>query len=119
MVLIKDKTEDRNNIQYKALNAWASSGMHGTVEMSTGLGKTFVALHALYRTPRDKNIINIFLAEVNDRKDDLLKQISLYKIIFKRDVLKDYNLTFMCYQSACKLKNYKFGLVIADRFCSL
>lgn len=114
MVLIKDKTEDRNNIQYKALNAWASSGMHGTVEMSTGLGKTFVALHALYRTNKDVNLVNIFLAEVNDRYDDLLEQISLYKIIFKRDVLKDYNLKFMCYQSACKLKGYKFGLVIAD-----
>jgi|TARA_R110000851_G_scaffold314588_5_gene476711 hypothetical protein len=52
--------------------------------------------------PRDDLKEHYFLAEVTDRKKDLIDQITLYNKIFKRDVVNDYNLQFACYQTAYK-----------------
>lgn len=106
--------EIRNKVQQEALKSWLEKGKIGTVEIITGLGKTFVSLHALYEMPKDKNVTHLFLAEATDRQTDLLKDIKKYKKIFGRDVLKDYNLEFYCYQTVYKWENKKFGLVIAD-----
>lgn len=114
MTIKKDKNKNRDAIQKKAITEWITKGKKGTVQMATGLGKTFVALHALYTMPKNTDVTHVFLAEVNDRLQDLYEQISLYKIIFKRDVLKDYKLNFICYQSAHKLFGQKYGLIIAD-----
>lgn len=92
---------------------WISSGKRGTCEIITGLGKTFIALHALYTMPRTKEI-HLFLAETVGRKDDLEKDILKYNEIFGRDVHKDYNLEFHCYQTVYRWKDREFGLVIAD-----
>ena len=88
--------------------------MKGTVEIVTGLGKTFIALHALRQMPIDKSVTHLFLAEVVDRKRDLYIEILKYNAIFKTDILNDYNLQFACYQSAYKWVDKKFGLVIGD-----
>ena len=64
--------------------------------------------------PKDKNIIHLFLAETNTRQEDLLCDIKKYNEIFNRNVLKDYNLEFHCYQSAYKWVGKSFGLVGAD-----
>ncbi|MGO1820559.1 MAG: DEAD/DEAH box helicase family protein [Senegalia sp. (in: firmicutes)] len=101
-------------VQKKALNAWLDNGKKGTCEVVTGLGKTFIALHALYTMPKNKKI-NLFLAEVSNRKKDLLEQIEIYNKIFNRNVLKDYTLKFKCYQGAYKYKDLDLGLVIADK----
>lgn len=106
--------EKKDKIQKRALNAWKKQNKHGTCRIVTGLGKTFVGLHALYTMPKNHDIIHLFLAEVTDRKRDLYKDIKKYNKIFNRDVLNDYNLEFHCYQSAYKWKNKSFGLVIAD-----
>ena len=106
-ILKKDK------IQQEALKAWIDAGKKNSVEIITGLGKTFIALHALYTMPRDDKI-HLFLAEVTDRKKDIYDDIIKYNKIFKRDVLNDYKLEFHCYQSAYKWENKEFGLVIAD-----
>jgi len=105
--LLKDK------IQQEALNKWLERGKTGTCEIITGLGKTFISLHALYTMPRNDDI-HLFLAETISRKVDLIEDIKKYNKIFNRDVLNDYNLQFYCYQTVYKWKNRHFGLVIAD-----
>lgn len=107
-----DKKKDK--IQQQALTTWIKFGKNGTAAMGTSMGKTFLALHALYTMPKFNDTIHLFLAEQIDREKDLLEQIEFYNKIFKRDVLKDYNLQFYCYQTVYKWKHHKFGLVIAD-----
>lgn len=106
--LLKDK------IQKEAVEAWINSNKTGTILAITGLGKSFIFLHALYTMPLDKSIEHIFLAEVTDRERDLNEEIKKYNEIFNRDVYKDYNLTFSTYQSAFKLKDKSYGLVGCD-----
>lgn len=105
--------EKKDKIQKKAINLWVKKGKCNTVEIVTGLGKMFIGFHALYTMPKDDKI-HLFLAEVTDRKKDVLKQIKLYNKIFDRDVLNDYKLKFYCYQTVYKWKNKSFGLIIAD-----
>lgn len=105
--------EKKDRIQKKAINSWVENGKCNTVEIVTGLGKMFIGFHALYTMPKDDKV-HLFLAEVTDRKKDLLKQIKLYNEIFSRDILNDYKLKFYCYQTVYKWKNKSFGLVIAD-----
>jgi len=71
------------------------------VEVSTGVGKTFIALHALHSMKSNEKL-HLYLAETTERKKDLLKSIKLYDDIFKVNTLKSYNLKFYCYQSAYK-----------------
>lgn len=106
--------EKKDKIQREALRAWIKSKKVGTCEIITGLGKTFIALHALYTMPKNDGKIHLFLAEVKDRKKDLYLEIKKYNEIFNRDVLKDYNLKFKCYQAAYKYTNLELGLVISD-----
>jgi len=69
-----------NNIQKKdivqraALKAWIDNGKKGSAEISTGIGKTFLSLHALYEMPLDWSVEHFFFAEVVDRKLDFEKQ---------------------------------------------
>lgn len=104
----------KDKIQREAYNAWLLNNKKGTCEIITGLGKTFIALHALCSMPINDNKIHLFLAESKERKKDLLEDIKNYKIIFNIDILKLYNLKFYCYQTTYKWKNKEFGLVIAD-----
>lgn len=111
--LLKDK------IQKEALKFWLENDKKGTAELATGVGKTILALHALYTMDSKISDVHLFLAETVTRKKDLLKEIEKYNKIFNRNVLKDYNLKFYCYQSVYKWKNKNFGLIIADEFCPL
>jgi superfamily II DNA or RNA helicase len=106
--------EQKDKVQKEALSAWELANKKGTCEIVTGLGKTFISLHALYTMPKDDTITHLFLAEVKDRRLDLARDIDKYNSIFNRNVLADYNLEFHCYQTAYKWKNKSFGLVIAD-----
>lgn len=106
--------EKKDKIQKKALQAWVNSGKKGSVEIITGLGKSFIFLHALYTMPLGKKQKHLFLAEVVDRERDMLVEIEKYNKIFNRDVFGDYNLEFGTYQGACKWRNKTFGLIGAD-----
>lgn len=108
-----ENVKKKDKIQKQAIKAWKKNNKRGTLEIITGLGKTFCALHALYTMPKD-NKIHLFLAEVKDRKKDLYEDIQKYNEIFNRDVLNDYKLKFKCYQGVYKRKNLNLGLVIAD-----
>lgn len=105
--------ELKDKIQQEALVKWLENDKKGTAELATGVGKTILALHALYTM--DKNdLTHVFLAETTERKKDLLKDIKKYNQIFNRDVTNDYNLKFYCYQTVYRWKDKKLGLVIAD-----
>jgi len=51
----------RERIQTDALTSWLNCGRKGTVEIITGLGKTFIAFRAMLTMPTESNIL--FLAE--------------------------------------------------------
>jgi len=104
----------RNEIQNEALQHWIKAGKIGTVEIATGVGKTFVFLHALHTMPKNKEKIHLYLAETNQRERDLEKTITLFDKIFKKQTKKDYIIQFNCYQSAYKWENKRFGLVCGD-----
>jgi len=103
----------RNKIQNEALTHWKLNGKKGTCQIITGLGKTFISLHALYTMPKDGKV-HLFLAEQTDRVKDLRDDILKYNKLFDRDVLNDYNLQFHCYQTVYKWKDKDFGLIISD-----
>ena len=105
--------ELKDKIQKEALNKWLENEKQGVIILPTGVGKTILALHALYTM--DKNdLTHVFLAETTERKKDLLNDIKLYNKLFNVDVTNDYNLKFYCYQTAYRWKDKEFGLVIGD-----
>ena len=108
-----DNILKKDVVQKEALKAWKDNNQQGTIEVITGLGKTFISLHALYERPKNDDM-HLFLAETTSRSKDLLNDIKKYNTIFKKDVLNDYNLQFHCYQEVYKWEKRKFGLVIAD-----
>lgn len=110
--------QKKDEVQQQALKAWSDAGKRGTCEMTTGSGKTFVFLHALYLMPLDKDVEHYFFAEVTDRKRDLKAQIDKYNKIFNRDVLNDYTLKFTTYQSAYKWTGKSIGLAGFDSILS-
>lgn len=101
--------DPRDKIQREAFKAWQDNGGQGTIQAITGIGKTFIALHAIAET-RGKIL---FLAETRQREQDLKEQIAKYKEIFKVDLSKK-DIEFMCYQSAYRRSGMKHALVIAD-----
>ncbi len=105
--------DKRNLIHEEAVGSWINANKCGTLNISTGIGKTFCFLHCLHKMPKNKDV-HLFLAEVTDRKKDLWDDIIKYDSIFNTNTLIDYNLKFKTYQSAYKLEGYEFGLVGAD-----
>lgn len=105
---------DKDKIQKEALQAWIDSGKKGTVEIVTGLGKTFIFLHALYTMPKNDGKINLFLAETTTREADLEADILKYNKLFNVNVRNDYILQFRCYQTVYKWEKKEFGLVGCD-----
>lgn len=107
--------EKKDEIQKDAVNKWVDSGKKGTCEIITGLGKTFLALRALYTMPRhDFDTIHLFLAEQKDRQVDFVKDVHKFNEIYKKDVFNDYNVQFHCYQTVRNWKGHNLGLVICD-----
>ena len=105
--------ELKDKIQKEALVKWLENDKKGTAELATGVGKTILALHALYTMDKD-DTIHLFLAETTERKKDLLNDIKKFNHLFNCDVVNDYNLKFYCYQTVYKWKDKQFGLIIAD-----
>lgn len=106
---------DKDQIQNTAVEAWINkTNKKGTVQMITGIGKTFMALKALYTMPKFTDTLHLFLAETVERQSDLIKDIVKFNAINNCNVMQDYNLQFQCYQTVYKWQNHKFGLVICD-----
>jgi superfamily II DNA or RNA helicase len=99
-------------IQDKAYSLWKKYGKKGTLEIATGVGKTFIALKAISESSPGSKVL--FLAERERREHTLNEEIVKYDSVHKTNLLTDYTITFMCYQSAYKLKNTEWDLVIGD-----
>jgi superfamily II DNA or RNA helicase len=102
----------RGEIQDSAVATWDKTGRKGTINLSTGIGKTFCFIKATRLLPKGSSIL--FLAETSQRKFDLEKDIQFFKKLYGYDLTKTHNLTFMCYQSAYKLTGTTWDFVCAD-----
>jgi len=102
----------RDDIQNEAINAWFDAGMVGTTFLHTGIGKMFVFIFATKHLKVNSNIL--FLAETTVREKDLYENIEKFKQFFGYDLLAYHKLTFMCYQSAYKLKDTHWDMVCGD-----
>jgi superfamily II DNA or RNA helicase len=109
-----DVNQRKDEVQNEAIAKWIVKDKHGTAEIITGAGKTFLGLKALYTMPRHSDLTHLFLAEQKDREVDLEADIIKFNKINSCDVHKDYNLRFVCYQTVRNWSGYKLGLVIAD-----
>jgi superfamily II DNA or RNA helicase len=102
----------RDEIQNEAVNAWVNAGMKGTTFLHTGSGKMFVFIFATKHLKPNSNIL--FLAETTVREKDLYDNIEKFKQFFGYDLLDNHKITFMCYQSAYKLKDTHWDMVCGD-----
>jgi len=102
----------RGEIQDSAVATWDKTGRKGTINLSTGIGKTFCFIKATRLLPKGSSIL--FLAETSQREFDLEKDIQFFKKLYGYDLTKTHNLTFMCYQSAYKLTGTTWDFVCAD-----
>jgi superfamily II DNA or RNA helicase len=102
----------RGEIQDSAVATWDKTGRKGTINLSTGIGKTFCFIKATRLLPKGSSIL--FLAETSQREFDLEKDIKFFKKLYGYDLKSIHKLTFMCYQSSYKLTNTTWDLVCAD-----
>ncbi len=107
-----EATEKINEIQDKAVESWIKNNMVGTINAITGIGKTFIFLKALLKL--EKGIRVLFLAEQINRKYELLKEIKKFDKLYGTNILVDYNMEFMTYQSAYKLVGRYWDFICAD-----
>lgn len=110
--MIQKIDEKKLEIGLKAFEAWKAANNQGTVEMTTGSGKTFVAFHAISSLKEGSKVA--YLYEALDRKNDVLSQMEFYKSIYNIDLNEKYDIFFMTYQKAYRLKNKFYDLVVAD-----
>lgn len=106
----------RAEIQDNAVKAWQEAGMKGTVNLSTGIGKTFCFLKACRLLPKGSKVL--FLAETTQREFDLMKDIEFFSKVYGWDLGENHSLTFACYQSVYKWENTEWDLVCADEIHS-
>lgn len=102
----------RGEIQDSAVATWDKAGRKGTINLSTGIGKTFCFIKATRLLPKGSSIL--FLAETSQREFDLEKDIKFFHDIYGYDLKSSHSLTFMCYQSSYKLTGTEWDLVCAD-----
>ena len=102
----------RDEIQNLAVAAWEQAGKKGTLNLSTGIGKTFSFIKATRLLPKKSKVL--FLAETTQREIDLNKDIALFKKLFGYDLKSSHDLTFMCYQSAYNLTGTEWDMVCSD-----
>lgn len=103
-------------LQKEALDAWLNFGKKGVVVLPTGTGKSFVGLAAAVQISKEIDEAKIlFLAETRAREKTLKEELIKYS---KLSSDKTPEIEFMCYQSAYKLTDQYYDLVIADEIHS-
>lgn len=101
-----------NKIQEEAIEKWINNNKVGTVCIHTGGGKMFVAARAILSMNKDSSVL--FLAETTVREKSMIEEFKKFNKLFGTNLFLDYDIEFMCYQSACKLSDKHYDLVIAD-----
>tara|TARA_R110000824_G_scaffold154479_2_gene326595 strand:- start:4930 stop:6102 length:1173 start_codon:yes stop_codon:yes gene_type:complete len=97
--------------QTKAVNAWAKAGFCGSIIAGTGFGKSRCGVIALGETLRRHKQIGagLVLVPTTQLKDQFKEEFIKWGY---KDTLD--NIEFMCYQSAYKLTNKHYDIVICD-----
>lgn len=107
---ITDIIEVKNVEQKKALNAWAKKKFIGSIIAGTGYGKSRCGvLAAAYILGKSKTAKGIVLVPTTQLKDQFRDEFTKWG---KEDCLDQ--LEFVCYQSAYKLKNEQYDIVVCD-----
>ena len=101
---IKDKE------QKKALNAWASAGYNGSVVAGTGFGKSRVGVLAIGKILKinetQRGIVLVPTVQLQDQFEEEFHKWGYADVLDRVDIV--------CYQSARKLNNQHYGVVVAD-----
>jgi superfamily II DNA or RNA helicase len=91
----------RERIQLEAAQKVIENNGKGTVEVATGVGKTFIAFKFLYLLQEIHKFDRPkvwFLAETNTRLKTLNEEIKKFFDIYSKDVDEDFEMKFHCYQ---------------------
>ncbi len=96
----------KNKIQDKIVNDFFNKyNTNLLLEIYTGFGKGVVATKIISKFNKNHKIL--FLSETTVRETTFKKELEEFKVT-------GYDITFMCYQSAYKMTNTFWDLVIAD-----
>lgn len=121
-----ENNEIKSKIQEECAEALLKTeNLRGTFELATGVGKTFAAFTTIFNYMQlDKELFSIkstkvynilILAEVQNREVTIMDDLKKFEQIrANRTISMFSNITFMCYQSAYKLKDTHWDIVIAD-----
>jgi len=95
-----EKNLKKEQVQNEAMQVWLDNEKMGTIELATGMGKTFTAFKAILTMPKGSNVL--FLAETTVREATVLEDARKYKEFYGINPLENYHFKFACYQAAYK-----------------
>jgi len=102
--------EVKNQEQKKSLNAWANNKFKGTVIAATGFGKTRVGVIAIGKIlTANKKAKALVLVPTTQLQDQFKSEFDKWGYANVLDRVQ-----ILCYQSAYKLKDEEFEVVVAD-----
>ena len=98
-----ERIKKLEEVQRQAYQAWLNADGIGTINVATGVGKTFIAFKCLYYGVK-RGIIPakakvIFYAETDVREATLEEEKTKFKSIYGFDVDEDFDISFVCYQA--------------------
>ena len=96
----------RDKEQRKALNAWAKQGFVGSVIAGTGFGKSRVGVLAVEHTLMDGGDALILVPTVQ-LQEQFIEEFAKWGV-------DSTNVEVICYQSAYKLKDMHYNIVVCD-----
>lgn len=109
---IKGSFDPRDPIQRAASNRWWNTGGNGTLNLHTGCGKNFASIRCILKLPKGSTVL--FLAEQTDREKTFFDDVKKFSKLFNYDVLDNYKVDFITYQSAFRKNDLDYTLFIAD-----
>jgi len=105
--MAKERKDRLEEVQKEAYLAWIKAGYRGTINVATGVGKTFIAFKCLYKALKAGKVTGrpkvIFYAETDVRKMTLDEEAAKFNTIYGLDINKDFEMSFVCYQAAKEL----------------
>jgi superfamily II DNA or RNA helicase len=111
-VMTQKINEVRDVEQKKALNAWAAGGYYGSIIAGTGFGKSRCGVLAVANTlnksdiPFDKALVLVPTIQLQDQFREEFKKWGHEILLDKVDII--------CYQSAHKLKDKRYEIIVCD-----
>ena len=104
--VVSEINKIRDIEQKSALNKWAGQGFIGSVIAGTGFGKSRVGVLAVQYALKDGGDALILVPTVQ-LQDQFIEEFDKWGVSHE-------NVEIMCYQSAYKLKNKQYSIVVCD-----